>query len=46
VDYSADGGKNWVLVSHESFNALRIAKLGPSIFLAGNNGRVGKIIWH
>ena len=45
VDYSADGGKNWTLVSQEGFHVCRIAKLGPSIFLAGSNGKIAKITW-
>jgi hypothetical protein len=45
VDYSPDGGKNWILISNEGFHVVRIAKYGPSIFLAGNNGKIGKIVW-
>lgn len=45
VDYSADGGKNWDWISKESFHVNRIAKLGTSIYLAGENGKVGKIVW-
>lgn len=45
VDYSGDGAKNWQWISKESFNTCRIAKRGTSIYLAGNNGKVGKITW-
>lgn len=45
VDYSFNGGKTWQWISKEAFNVCRIAKLGPSIFLAGNNGKIGKIVW-
>ena len=45
VDHSADGGKTWKWISKEGFNTVRIARLGPSIFLVGNNGKVAKIIW-
>jgi photosystem II stability/assembly factor-like uncharacterized protein len=45
VDYSSDGGKIWKWISKESFNTCRIAKLGTAIFLAGNNGKIAKIIW-
>ncbi len=45
VDYSADGGRNWKWISKESFNVCRIAKLGTSIYLAGNNGKVARITW-
>jgi hypothetical protein len=45
VDYSANNGKTWDLISTESFNVCRIAKLGTAIYLAGNNGQIGKITW-
>lgn len=45
VDYSFDSGKTFNLISHEGFHVCRIAKYGPSIFLAGNNGRVAKVVW-
>ncbi len=45
VDYSSNGGKEWQWISKESFNVCRIAKLGTTIYLAGNNGKVAKIIW-
>lgn len=44
VDYSNDGGKNWQWISKESFHVCRKAKEGSSIFLAGNNGKIGKIV--
>ncbi len=45
VDYSFNGGKNWQWISKEGFHVCRIAKLGSSIFLAGNNGKIGKVVW-
>ncbi len=45
VDYSFNGGKNWKWISKESFHVCRIAKLGTAIYLAGNNGKIGKIVW-
>jgi photosystem II stability/assembly factor-like uncharacterized protein len=45
VDYSTDGGKTFTWISKESFHVCRIAKYGPSIFLAGNGGRIGRLIW-
>lgn len=45
VDYSHDGARNWNLISRESFNVCQIARTGNAIFLAGNNGKVGKIVW-
>ena len=45
VDYSADGGKNWKWISKEGFHVCRIARMGTSIFLAGKNGKIGKVVW-
>ena len=45
VDYSANGGKTWDWISKESFHVCRIAKTGTGIFLAGGNGKIGKIVW-
>ena len=45
VDYSSNGGKDWNWISKEGFHVCRIAKLGTSIFLAGGNGKIGKIVW-
>jgi photosystem II stability/assembly factor-like uncharacterized protein len=45
VDYSSDGGKIFSLISKESFHVCRIAKFGPSVFLAGANGKVARLHW-
>lgn len=45
VDYSSDGGKNWKWISKDGFHVCRIAKIGNTIYLAGGNGKVAKIIW-
>jgi photosystem II stability/assembly factor-like uncharacterized protein len=45
VDYSFDGGNNWKWISKEGFNVCRIAKAGAVIFLAGNNGKIAKIVY-
>jgi hypothetical protein len=45
VDHSFNGGKVWSLISKEGFNVCRIAKIGTAIFLAGNNGKIAKIVW-
>jgi photosystem II stability/assembly factor-like uncharacterized protein len=45
VDHSYNGGRSWQLISKEGFHVCRIAKLGTSIFLAGGNGKIGKIVW-
>jgi len=45
VDYSHDGGKTWKWISKEGFHVCRIAKFGKTIYLAGGNGKIGKISW-
>jgi len=45
VDYSDNGGNNWKWISKEGFHVCRIAKSGSSVYLAGNNGKIGKINW-
>jgi len=45
VDYSFDGGRTFNWISKEGFHVCRIAKLGPGIFLAGGNGKVGRLVW-
>jgi photosystem II stability/assembly factor-like uncharacterized protein len=43
VDYTTDGGVRWSLISAEGFNVCRVAKNGSAVFLAGNNGKIGKL---
>jgi photosystem II stability/assembly factor-like uncharacterized protein len=43
VDISTDGGRNWRLISAESFHVCQKAKKGKAVFLAGSKGRIGKI---
>ncbi len=45
VDYSIDAGKNWTLISKEGFHVVHISKNGQSVFLAGSNGKIGKLKW-
>ena len=45
VDYSFNRGRSWQWISKESFHVCRIAKQGSAIFLAGANGKIGKIVW-
>lgn len=44
VDYSADGGNNWVSISGTGFHTVRKAKDGKAVFLSGGNGRIGKLM--
>jgi photosystem II stability/assembly factor-like uncharacterized protein len=44
VDYSTDGGIHWTLISTTGFHVCRKAKHhGKTVFLAGGNGRLGKL---
>lgn len=43
VDLSNDGGENWNYVTKEGFHVVRKAKDGSAVYLAGSNGRVGKL---
>jgi photosystem II stability/assembly factor-like uncharacterized protein len=45
VDYSLDGGNTWKLISKEGFHVCRIAKNGAAVYLAGANGKVGKLLF-
>lgn len=45
VDYSIDNANTWKLISQQSFHVCRIAKLGRTVYLAGTNGKVGKLIY-
>ncbi len=44
VDISKDAGKNWKNISTESFHVCRKAKDGKTVYLAGNNGKIGKLV--
>jgi photosystem II stability/assembly factor-like uncharacterized protein len=45
VDISNDGGKNWTLISKESFHVVQKSKNGAAVYLAGSNGKIAKIIF-
>lgn len=44
IDISKDGGKNWQLISKESFHVIQKAKNGKAIFMAGGSGRIAQLI--
>lgn len=44
VDYSSDGGKTWTQISKTPYHVSRKAKDGKTVFLAGSNGRVAKLV--
>lgn len=45
VDYSFNGGKDFYLISKEGFHVSRFAKVGNTVYLAGGNGKIGKLVW-
>ncbi len=45
VDVSVDGGNTWKLISTEGYHVCQKAKKGKAVFLAGGNGRIGKLQW-
>lgn len=45
VDISDDGGINWRLISPEGFHVCQKAKKGNTVFLAGSNGKIAKLVW-
>lgn len=45
VDYSMDNANTWKLISNESFHVCRIAKIGTTVYLAGSNGKVGRLVY-
>lgn len=45
VDVSLDEGINWNAVSETGFNVCRKAKKGRAVYLAGNDGRIARLVW-
>ena len=41
VDISTDNGKTWKQISKDSYHACRKAKSGKTVFLSGNESRIG-----
>ena len=44
VDISNDNGTNWKPISDQSFHVCRKAKKGNTVYFAGGNGKIGKLI--
>jgi len=44
IDISTDAGKNWQLISKESFHVVQKARNGKAIFMAGGGGRIAQLI--
>lgn len=45
VDVSEDGGRHWRNISKTGYHVCKVAKDGKSVYLAGGNGRMAKLIW-
>jgi photosystem II stability/assembly factor-like uncharacterized protein len=45
IDISTDGGNNWQLISNENYYVVQKAKNSTAVFLAGNKGRIAKVIF-
>ncbi len=45
VDISRDGGRTWSLISGTGYHVVKKAKSGRAVYLAGGNGRIGKLVW-
>ncbi|HYK55391.1 MAG TPA: sialidase family protein, partial [Flavisolibacter sp.] len=46
VDYTLDGAVTWQPISKESFHVVRIAKYGTTVYLAGTNGKIAKLVYN
>jgi len=44
VDITEDDGYSFSRISSESFHVVRKAKKGKAVFLAGNGGKIGKLV--
>lgn len=43
TDWSADGGNTWQALAGEGYHAVRKAKNGRTVYLAGSNGRIAVV---
>jgi photosystem II stability/assembly factor-like uncharacterized protein len=44
IDLSTDSGLTWRLISENGFHVCRKAKKGKTVYLAGSNGRIAKLV--
>ncbi|HWK05604.1 MAG TPA: hypothetical protein VNS58_18315 [Puia sp.] len=44
VDISYDNGMNWKVIATAGYHVCRLAKKGKTVFLAGSDGRVAKLV--
>ncbi|WP_207493898.1 WD40/YVTN/BNR-like repeat-containing protein [Aridibaculum aurantiacum] len=45
VDFATNAHKEWQKASLESFNVAMVSKTGKAVFLAGDKGKIGKLIY-
>jgi len=43
VDYSDDGGDDWISITKEGFNVCMVSPKKKLVFLAGEKGKIGKL---
>lgn len=46
TDVSLDAGRNWRPVSPEGFHVVQRARKGKTVYLAGSEGRIAKLVEH
>lgn len=45
VDFAVNGQKEWLKASLESFNVCMVSKGNKTVYLAGDKGKIGKLIY-
>ena len=45
VDFALNGQKEWQKVSLESYNVCMVSKGNKTVYLAGDKGKIGKLIY-
>jgi photosystem II stability/assembly factor-like uncharacterized protein len=43
VDLSENGGRTWQVLSREAYNTCRLSRMGNAVYLAGPNGKIGRL---
>lgn len=45
VDYTKDGGKDWISITKEGFNVCMVSPGNKTVFLAGDKGKIGRLVY-
>ncbi len=45
VDYTKDGGNDWLSITKEGFNVCVVGKNSKAVFLAGEKGKIGRLVY-